>query len=330
MSTTSSPELELPARIMSKYTKPDRKGRTDAEITKPFSGKDVTDIKQLRKGGFYFAKMPWSNITYSQAINEMKRTAEKDETRKKRIKDYKEQLAEYNKKVDEVKKKYNECFYGDKIAEYEDIQSSIEAAKNLIRDETGQVIDPYKKNQIIDKTINQSNDLYRQQIEKNPDLKTLCLPIENDIHKIPRPHGYSREEDRLVQYNNLSQRPLLFIKIIEIRPDGTIICYGYNVIDGKIFNSDTYRGSGNKPEVFFIDFEEIKLYFIDEEETMFAQNRFDVAFTSRLVDAGRLTKTKTNGRGGKRRSKTNGRFRKYRSRRNVSSRTQRHKKTQRR
>ena len=326
MSTTSSPEIELPAWIMTNYTKPDRKGRTDAEITEPFSGKNVTDIKQLTKGGFYFAMMPWSkeNITHGEAIREMKLSAEKDETRQNRINDYKEKLAEYRKKVDAVDKKYNECFYGDKFAEYDAIQSSIEVAKHRVRDENNQVIEPATKSRNIDKIIETSNELYRQRIKENPDREKDCLPIKEEIHNITRPYGFEREEDRLRQYSYLSQRPLLFIKVIEIRPDGTIFCYGYNVIDGKIFNSDTGRGIGNKPRVFYIDFKEVTLYFIDEEENIRARNKFDSFFTKRLVEAGKLST------GGKRRSKTNGRFRKYRSRRNISSRTQRRKKTQRR
>ena len=316
MSTKISPGTPLPGWIMSAYNK---RNPTYDSITQVLGAKPVTNIETVVVGGFYLAKMPWTNYTgYYKAIDKMKDVAEKDQTRINRIEDYKQKREEYLQKYKKIEDKYDipyyKCLLEEEYDEYFRLQKLLGGPES------------YKAG------VAQSQ-IYAKHAGNEDKCKQILngRVAELDRMKVNAPYGYKREEDRLGRYNILRDKPLLFIQVTGINVDGTIICYGYNVKTGIIYSDrgDTPQGEGQddlKTEVFLIDFREVELYSIDEQvikdETVAARAKFDKGFVDPLKEVGRV--------GGKRRSKTNGRFRKYRSRRNISSRTQRRKKTQRR
>lgn len=279
----------LPEWITKAYNK---RNPTYDSITQDLGAKPVTNIAEVDVDGFYLAKMPWYLRDYREVISEMIETAKKDPAIIAKINQNNE---EYTRRNDDIGKKYTieyeQCLFQDQFRRAKEIQENLRKAQ------------PRSKEYInLKDTL---NNLYSEYDDNRDKCKPIFAKMRKELDEMNAsvPSGITKVEE-LFLYDDLSEKPLLFIKVLGIH-DGLIRCHGYDVKTGQIYSHLVELGNGlgarSDIDVFSIRFRDVELFSFDEKK-----------------------------KGGKRRSKTNGRFRKYRSRRNLSSRTQRRKKTQRR
>jgi hypothetical protein len=279
----------LPEWITKAYNK---RNPTYDSITQDLGAKPVTNIAEVDVDGFYLAKMPWYLRDYREVISEMIETAKKDPAIIAKINQNND---EYTRRNDDIREKYTiryeQCLFEDEFSRAKEIQENLHKAQPRSKE--------YANLQGI------LNNLYSDYNHNRDKCKNIFANIRRELDEMNAsvPRGITKVEE-LFRYDDLSEKPLLFIKVLGIH-DGLIRCHGYDVKTGQIYSHLEELGNGRgvqvEMDVFSIHFRDVELFSFDEKK-----------------------------KGGKRRSKTNGRFRKYRSRRNVSSRTQSRKKTQRR